>query len=218
MRPRKRSDFVSLHECGSIQKADSVSLGIFTLRIMLPTNHWTHLHLSFANQSSLKWRELRIESPLEWHIVPRLHFPRKRSVRLAYLFDSSGLTGLEPAASALTGRCSDQLNYNPRDLRDLAENVILFYPPPIRYLWRIRGFYHLMVDWWIVGSSWIWTSVDILLPTNLQSVPINRSGIDPGRIHFGCIGNSWPPSFRSTLPPGEVESPLPPWKRDVLNH
>ena len=26
---------------------------------------------------------------------------------------SSGLTGLEPAASALTGRCSDQLNYNP---------------------------------------------------------------------------------------------------------
>lgn len=27
----------------------------------------------------------------------------------------SGLTGLEPAASALTGRCSDQLNYNPRE-------------------------------------------------------------------------------------------------------
>ena len=26
---------------------------------------------------------------------------------------SSGLKGLEPAASALTGRCSDQLNYNP---------------------------------------------------------------------------------------------------------
>lgn len=29
-------------------------------------------------------------------------------------FYPSGLTGLEPAASALTGRCSDQLNYNPR--------------------------------------------------------------------------------------------------------
>jgi hypothetical protein len=27
----------------------------------------------------------------------------------------SGLTGLEPAASALTGRCSDRLNYNPRN-------------------------------------------------------------------------------------------------------
>lgn len=29
---------------------------------------------------------------------------------------SSGLTGLEPAASALTGRCSDQLNYNPSEV------------------------------------------------------------------------------------------------------
>ena len=34
---------------------------------------------------------------------------------LLYL-DPSGLTGLEPAASALTGRCSDQLNYNPREI------------------------------------------------------------------------------------------------------
>ena len=40
---------------------------------------------------------------------------------------SSGLTGLEPAASALTGRCSDQLNYNPREIRDLAEIWILFF-------------------------------------------------------------------------------------------
>lgn len=40
---------------------------------------------------------------------------------------------------------------------------------------------HLIVDERIIGPSWIWTSVDIL-PTNLQSVPINRSGIDPGRI------------------------------------
>lgn len=43
-----------------------------------------------------------------------------------YLLDPSGLTGLEPAASALTGRCSDQLNYNPREIRDLAENLLLF--------------------------------------------------------------------------------------------
>lgn len=43
-----------------------------------------------------------------------------------YLLDPSGLTGLEPAASALTGRCSDQLNYNPREIRDLAEILILF--------------------------------------------------------------------------------------------
>nr|GEW85945.1 hypothetical protein [Tanacetum cinerariifolium] len=30
----------------------------------------------------------------------------------------SGLTGLKPAASALTGRCSDGLNYNPRKMRN----------------------------------------------------------------------------------------------------
>lgn len=52
---------------------------------------------------------------------------KKRSKAALWIFDlapcpfffhslnpSSGLTGLEPAASALTGRCSDQLNYNPR--------------------------------------------------------------------------------------------------------
>lgn len=130
--------------------------------------------------------------------------------------DPSGLTGLEPAASALTGRCSDQLNYNPREIRDLAENLILFYLR-IGYFWSTKGLYHLMVDCRIIGPSWIWTSVDIL-PTNLQSVPINRSGIDPGRINFRLIGNPRSTSFRSTLPPGEFESPLPPWKRDVLNH
>lgn len=58
-------------------------------------------------------------------------FPRSPSEKgrdfLIYLLDPSGLTGLEPAASALTGRCSDQLNYNPREIRDLAENLILFY-------------------------------------------------------------------------------------------
>ena len=32
--------------------------------------------------------------------------------------DPSGLTGLEPAASALTGRCSDQLNYNPKEITE----------------------------------------------------------------------------------------------------
>lgn len=51
------------------------------------------------------------------------------------------------------------------------------YPP------FLEGKYlQLIVDERIIGPSWIWTSVDIL-PTNLQSVPINRSGIDPGRIN-----------------------------------
>lgn len=48
-----------------------------------------------------------------------------------FLLESPGLTGLEPAASALTGRCSDQLNYNPNEIPnemgDLATIFILFY-------------------------------------------------------------------------------------------
>ncbi len=60
--------------------------------------------------------------------------------------------------------------------------------------------FYVMADQWIIGSSWIWTSVDIL-PTNLQSVPINRSGIDPGRINSRFIDNPWSTSFRSTPTP-----------------
>ena len=56
-------------------------------------------------------------------------FHRKERVEVMYLLDPSGLTGLEPAASALTGRCSNQLNYNPREIRDIAENMIFFIPP-----------------------------------------------------------------------------------------
>lgn len=45
-----------------------------------------------------------------------------------YLLDPSGLTGLEPVTSALTGRCSSLLNYNPREIRrDLAENLDSFF-------------------------------------------------------------------------------------------
>ena len=36
-----------------------------------------------------------------------------------------GLTGLEPAASALTGRCSDQLNYNPMEIKWVAYIFLL---------------------------------------------------------------------------------------------
>lgn len=77
-----------------------------------------------------------------------------------YLLDPSGLTGLEPVTSALTGRCSSLLNYNPREIRrDLAENLDSFFYSLvlscIRYFLRTRGLYHLIVDWRIVGPSWI---------------------------------------------------------------
>ncbi|GEM_PF-4716322 len=34
--------------------------------------------------------------------------------------NSTGLTGLEPATSAVTGRCSNQLNYSPKFLQILV--------------------------------------------------------------------------------------------------
>lgn len=58
--------------------------------------------------------------------VPSFH--RKWRGELIYLLDPSGLTGLEPVTSALTGRCSSLLNYNPREIRrDLAENLDSFF-------------------------------------------------------------------------------------------
>lgn len=58
--------------------------------------------------------EVRV--PYEYLILlPAPFFHGKRKYEFLHsLNPSSGLTGLEPAASALTGRCSDQLNYNPR--------------------------------------------------------------------------------------------------------
>lgn len=51
--------------------------------------------------------------PAPLFFIEIFHGKRKDEF-LHSLTPSSGLTGLEPAASALTGRCSDQLNYNPR--------------------------------------------------------------------------------------------------------
>ncbi|GMQ07687.1 hypothetical protein CsSME_00051781 [Camellia sinensis var. sinensis] len=120
--------------------------------------------------------------------APCLTFHRKERVELMYLLDPSGLTGLEPAASALTGRCSDQLNYNPREIRDIAENWILFYSPYQVFL-KDKGLYHLMVDWRII----YWAELDLNQRRHIANEftvrPINRSGIDPGRIHFRLIGN-----------------------------
>lgn len=137
-----------------------------------------HFSLGFVLSSTESWKKGG-ERPSEFNYALCPLFHRKRRGELMYLLDPSGLTGLEPATSALTGRCSCLLNYNPRGIRrDLAENFDSFLFSRIRYFLRTRGFYHLMVDWRIVGPSWIWTSVDIL-STNLQSVPINHSGIDP---------------------------------------
>ena len=74
-----------------------------------------------------KQKRKKKDPPLGMKLCSLSPFHRKWRDELIYLLNPSGLTGLEPAASALTGRCSDQLNYNPREIRDLAENLILFY-------------------------------------------------------------------------------------------
>ena len=50
--------------------------------------------------------------PWIWEVSLSRYWERKDDF-FHSLNPSSGLTGLEPAASALTGRCSNQLNYNP---------------------------------------------------------------------------------------------------------
>ena len=132
-RGRKNGIFYQLHYFSYFH----FSLGLFFLR--------QNPEKKRGNPLGIKLCSL---CPLSFHI--------KRRGELMYLLDPSGLTGLEPATSALTGRCSCLLNYNPREIRrDLAENLDSFFFSLIRYLLRTRGFCHLIVDWQIVGPSWI---------------------------------------------------------------
>ena len=55
------------------------------------------------------------------HLYP-LSQKMEGSIDVFFLLYPSGLTGLEPAASALTGRCSDQLNYNPREIKKSVQH------------------------------------------------------------------------------------------------
>lgn len=70
-----------------------------------------------------KITEIKISSKLGIRscFLSTLFFFMKKKRNLRNSSDpSSGLTGFEPAASALTGRCSDQLNYNPSKARSMA--------------------------------------------------------------------------------------------------
>lgn len=61
----------------------------------------------YSLSPSWKQKCIRVFDPFFFHVIG------------FYLIDfiPSGLTGLEPAASALTGRCSNQLNYNPHEIK-----------------------------------------------------------------------------------------------------
>ena len=82
------------------------------------------------------------------------------------LLDPSGLTGLEPAASALTGRCSDQLNYNPREIRCIAiAHIFLWFNSTHFYLegpsYIIR---ETRVIYWLY--TWLYTRICTLVITS----------------------------------------------------
>ena len=104
----------------------------------------TNLHMFLLHQSVLviviwiPWLSLSDEKCETkegsscWELDPTLclffSFYRKWRDELIDSSDPrSGLTGLEPAASALTGRCSDRLNYNPRKIRCTASKFLLFF-------------------------------------------------------------------------------------------
>jgi hypothetical protein len=77
------------------------------------------LHCSLFTEKCKK-NKSEVRVPHRYLILPPVpppfikNFHEKRKDEFIHsLNPSSGLTGLEPAASALTGRCSNQLNYNP---------------------------------------------------------------------------------------------------------
>lgn len=109
-------------------RPNTVSLGI--LNIMLPIIVPIHTCLFLINRYRLMRKEMRTKKekkrriPLGikfYHLYP-VYQKMERYIDGFFLLDldPSGLTGLEPAASALTGRCSDQLNYNPGERKCTA--------------------------------------------------------------------------------------------------
>ena len=92
--------------------------------------------------------------------------------RWIYLLNPSGLTGLEPAASALTGRCSDRLNYNPRKIRcTVGEKEPQFWIALRSSIFKPKNFFILFLigfhSNYLVSPSCNRDTNDILLNSNL---------------------------------------------------
>jgi len=70
----------------------------------------------------------------------------------------------------------------------------------------------------IFGPSWIWTNIDIFANKFTIHLYWFARASTQGRINFSLY-LIIPDEFHfCTLPPREVESLLPPWKRNVINH
>ena len=84
---------------------------------------------------------------------------------LMYIFlldlDPSRLTVLEPVASALRGRCSDQLNYNPEEIKctTYVVDLISFKPFYVDFLFELSDLAPII--WFVVPVSSSITSVDL---------------------------------------------------------
>ena len=82
------------------------------------TSGWNGNSRIYSIRNAKEKKERKRNKDPRWELDPTACPPLHRKWR-EKLMDSSdtrsGLTGLEPAASALTGRCSNRLNYNPRD-------------------------------------------------------------------------------------------------------
>lgn len=188
--------------------------------IGIPSN--VSLELKSSSTRSWERRERKIhkkknkDPPLAMKFCSLSPFSQKMERWIDVFFKTVGTDGDRTRSFRLDRAVLWPIELQSQGNERIYPKIGFFFIPLYQVFLKGKGLYYLMGNWRIFGPSWIWTSVDIL-PTNLQSVPINRSGIDPGRILFRLIGNSWLTYFPSTLPPGEVESPLPPWKRDVLN-
>ena len=122
---------------GAIENPDPVSLGILNMPIIVlihiclsPGTSWSNENSPICLMRNAKRKRKEKERKIprwEWNSAPCPPFHRKWRDELMYLLNPSGLTGLEPAASALTGRCSDRLNYNPRKMRCTASKFFFFF-------------------------------------------------------------------------------------------
>ena len=81
----------------------------------------------------------------------------------------TGLTGLEPAASALTGRCSDQLNYNPRERGVLYK---YFYGP---FLSNLFFFYFGFEPFCCKWKKRIFLYIDMYIDIHFSEIDTNYS-------------------------------------------
>ena len=106
---------------------------------------------------------------------PLSPFSQKMERWIEYLLDPSGLTGLEPAASALTGRCSDQLNYNPREIRCIAYIFLWFHSNNFSPCCNIDASYILIFTWIriLVRATWI-TSNPFVIAQSIDNQSFNE--------------------------------------------